>query len=79
MLARARRAGWEGIIAKRTDARYRPGARSDDWLKLKLQFRAEFRYDGSNETVYLGDIDDAGDQEFLDAQYTIAAAVAYMF
>jgi len=45
----------------------------------KLQFRAEFRYDGSNETVYLGDIDDAGDQEFLDAQYTIAAAVAYMF
>jgi bifunctional non-homologous end joining protein LigD len=42
MLARARRAGWEGIIAKRTGATYQPGARSGDWLKLKLQFRAEF-------------------------------------
>ena len=49
MLARARRAGWEGIIAKRTDARYRPGARSEDWLKLKLQFRAEFVVGGFTE------------------------------
>ncbi|MFL5619721.1 MAG: non-homologous end-joining DNA ligase [Gemmatimonadaceae bacterium] len=49
MLARARRAGWEGIIAKRTDARYQPGARSDDWLKLKLQFRAEFVVGGFTE------------------------------
>lgn len=49
MLARARRAGWEGIIAKRTEARYQPGARSDDWLKLKLQFRAEFVVGGYTE------------------------------
>ena len=49
MLARARRAGWEGIIAKRTDARYQPGARSDDWRKLKLQFRAEFVVGGYTE------------------------------
>jgi bifunctional non-homologous end joining protein LigD len=49
MLARARRAGWEGIIAKRTDAPYRPGARSDAWLKLKLQFRAEFVVGGYTE------------------------------
>ncbi|HEU4721044.1 MAG TPA: non-homologous end-joining DNA ligase [Gemmatimonadaceae bacterium] len=49
MLARARRAGWEGIIAKRTDARYSPGARSDGWLKLKLQFRAEFVVGGFTE------------------------------
>jgi bifunctional non-homologous end joining protein LigD len=49
MLARARRAGWEGIIAKRTSARYQPGARSDDWLKLKLQFRAEFVVGGFTE------------------------------
>jgi bifunctional non-homologous end joining protein LigD len=49
MLARARRTGWEGIIAKRTDARYQPGARSDDWLKLKLQFRAEFVVGGFTE------------------------------
>ena len=34
-------ADWKAI-AKRTSALYRPGARSDDWLKLKLQFRAEF-------------------------------------
>jgi bifunctional non-homologous end joining protein LigD len=49
MLARGRRAGWEGIIAKRTEARYRPGTRSDDWLKLKLQFRAEFVVGGFTE------------------------------
>jgi bifunctional non-homologous end joining protein LigD len=49
MLARARRAGWEGIIAKRTDAPYQPGTRSDDWLKLKLQFRAEFVVGGYTE------------------------------
>lgn len=58
MLARARRAGWEGIIAKRMEARYRPGARSDDWLKLKLQFRAEFVVGGftepRNSRPYLG-------------------------
>ena len=49
MLTRARRAGWEGIIAKRMDARYRPGERSEDWLKLKLQFRAEFVVGGFTE------------------------------
>jgi bifunctional non-homologous end joining protein LigD len=58
MLARARRAGWEGIIAKRMEALYRPGARSDDWLKLKLQFRAEFVVGGftepRNSRPYLG-------------------------
>ncbi|HEV7994435.1 MAG TPA: non-homologous end-joining DNA ligase [Gemmatimonadaceae bacterium] len=49
MLARARRAGWEGIIAKRTSASYQPGSRSEDWLKLKLQFRAEFVVGGFTE------------------------------
>lgn len=49
MLAKARRAGWEGIIAKRTDARYHPGVRSNDWLKLKLLFRAEFVVGGFTE------------------------------
>jgi bifunctional non-homologous end joining protein LigD len=42
MIARARRGGWEGVIAKRIDAPYVPGARSTTWLKLKLQHRAEF-------------------------------------
>ena len=58
MLARARRAGWEGIIAKRIEARYQAGHRSDDWLKLKLQFRAEFVVGGftepRNSRPYLG-------------------------
>jgi bifunctional non-homologous end joining protein LigD len=27
--------GLEGLVAKRTDSPYRPGLRSDDWLKLK--------------------------------------------
>ena len=49
MLTRARRAGWEGIIAKRTDVKYQAGARSDDWLKLKLQYRAEFVVGGWTE------------------------------
>ncbi len=49
MLGRARRSGWEGIIAKRTDAHYQTGARSADWLKLKLQYRAEFVVGGFTE------------------------------
>ncbi len=42
MLKRATDKGWEGVIAKRTDARYTPGARSDAWLKLKIDFEQEF-------------------------------------
>lgn len=49
MLARARRAGWEGVIAKRMDAAYQPGIRSEAWLKLKLLFRAEFVIGGYTE------------------------------
>jgi bifunctional non-homologous end joining protein LigD len=69
MIARARRAGWEGIIAKRSAARYVPGARSRDWLKLKLQHRAEFVIGGFTEprrtrpslgAILLGYFDDAG-------------------
>jgi bifunctional non-homologous end joining protein LigD len=49
MLAKARRSGWEGILAKRIDVPYQPGVRSRDWLKLKLQFRAEFVVGGFTE------------------------------
>ena len=35
------RNGWEGLIAKRADAPYRPG-RSRDWLKLKCENGQEF-------------------------------------
>jgi bifunctional non-homologous end joining protein LigD len=32
----SRRLGLEGLVAKRPDSPYRPGARSEDWVKLKL-------------------------------------------
>jgi bifunctional non-homologous end joining protein LigD len=74
MLARARRAGWEGIIAKRIDARYQPGARSEAWLKLKLLFRAEFVVGGYTEprksrqhvgALLLGAYDKRGDLVYV--------------
>ena len=34
--------GWEGLIAKRAGAPYRPGRRSDDWLKFKCVHEQEF-------------------------------------
>jgi bifunctional non-homologous end joining protein LigD len=37
-----REAGVEGVIAKRRDSLYQPGARSSDWLKLKLERVQEF-------------------------------------
>jgi bifunctional non-homologous end joining protein LigD len=40
-LRQACRAGWEGLIAKRADAPYRPG-RSRDWLKFKCGHEQEF-------------------------------------
>ena len=49
MIARARKARWEGVIAKRNASPYVPGARSRDWLKLKLQHRAEFVIGGFTE------------------------------
>lgn len=49
MVQRASAAGWEGVIAKRTTSKYRPGSRSRDWLKLKLQYRAEFVVGGWTE------------------------------
>jgi bifunctional non-homologous end joining protein LigD len=42
MLDRARAEGWEGVMAKRTDAPYRPGVRSPAWQKLKIEHRQEF-------------------------------------
>ena len=49
MLEHARKQGWEGIIAKRIDSLYRPGERSRDWLKLKVEFRQEFVVGGYTE------------------------------
>jgi bifunctional non-homologous end joining protein LigD len=49
MIEKARREGWEGIIAKRIDSPYKPGNRSRDWLKLKIEFRQEFVVGGYTE------------------------------
>jgi bifunctional non-homologous end joining protein LigD len=49
MLEKARRQGWEGIIAKRVDSLYEPGSRSRNWLKLKIEFRQEFVVGGYTE------------------------------
>lgn len=40
LLEQACGSGWEGLIAKRAGAPYRPG-RSPDWLKLKCELRQE--------------------------------------
>ncbi len=42
LMERARRGGWEGIVAKRATSRYEPGVRSKHWLKLKLTPQEEF-------------------------------------
>src|SRR5262245_6372097 len=74
MIAKARAAGWEGVIAKRVAAPYTPGRRSDAWLKLKLQYRAEFVVGGYTEprrtrqhigAILLGYFDRAGDLRYV--------------
>ena len=69
MLEQARRHGWEGIMAKRADASYRPGVRTRDWLKLKIERRQEFVVGGWTEprnsrehfgALLLGYYNDAG-------------------
>jgi bifunctional non-homologous end joining protein LigD len=46
---RAVREGWEGLVAKRMDSTYRPGQRSDDWIKVKLEGSQEFVIGGWTE------------------------------
>jgi DNA ligase D-like protein (predicted ligase) len=41
--------GWEGLVAKRAEGRYRTGRRSPDWLKLKCSRGQEFVVGGFTE------------------------------
>jgi ATP-dependent DNA ligase len=69
MLEAARANMLEGIVAKRLDSPYLPGARSGDWLKIKLVLRQEFvvggwtnekGLDGGLGALQLGYYDAAG-------------------
>jgi bifunctional non-homologous end joining protein LigD len=46
---RAIESGWEGLIVKHADSRYRSGKRSPDWRKLKLVQEQEFVIGGWTE------------------------------
>jgi len=45
----ARARGWEGLVVKRLDSRYRAGHRSPDWRKLKITLEQEFLVGGWTE------------------------------
>jgi bifunctional non-homologous end joining protein LigD len=49
LLARARRLGWEGVIAKDAASVYEAGHRSHAWRKLKLEHSQEFVIGGYTE------------------------------
>ncbi len=49
LLARARRLGWEGVIAKDAASVYETGHRSHAWRKLKLEHSQEFVIGGYTE------------------------------
>jgi bifunctional non-homologous end joining protein LigD len=77
LVQRAKREGWEGIMAKRTGSRYRPGQRSPDWLKIKMENQQELVVGGWTEprksrshlgAILLGYYDENGD--FIYAGHT---------
>jgi bifunctional non-homologous end joining protein LigD len=68
--AAAKQNGLEGVVAKRLTSAYRPGARSNDWIKVKFGRRQEFVVGGwehgegvrANKigSLLLGTYDDGG-------------------
>ena len=46
---RALASGWEGLIAKHADSRYKSGKRTPDWRKLKIVHEQEFVIGGWTE------------------------------
>jgi bifunctional non-homologous end joining protein LigD len=74
LMERARRGGWEGIVAKRASSRYEPGARSKSWLKIKLTPQEEFVIGGWTDptnparrlgAVLLGEYDADGSLRYV--------------
>jgi bifunctional non-homologous end joining protein LigD len=58
LYAQALARGWEGLVAKHLDSRYKSGKRTPDWRKLKITLRQEFVVGGwtepRNSRGYLG-------------------------
>lgn len=50
LCGRAVAQGWEGLIAKRADSRYRSGRRTPDWCKLRIHRAQEFVIGGWTES-----------------------------
>lgn len=49
LYAQAMASGWEGLIAKHIDSRYKSGKRTPDWRKLKIVHEQEFVIGGWTE------------------------------
>ena len=74
LMERARRGGWEGIMAKRAGSAYAPGVRSKSWLKIKLTPQEEFVIGGWTDptnaarrlgAVLLGEYDADGSLRYV--------------
>jgi bifunctional non-homologous end joining protein LigD len=50
--------GWEGVVAKRLDSRYRPAARDGSWLKAKHPHARDLQIDRSEWTQRRGAFND---------------------
>ena len=53
LIAEIKKAGLEGIVAKRKDSLYQPRTRSSDWLKLKVSYSQEFVIGGYKPAGHL--------------------------
>lgn len=41
--------GWEGLVVRQAESKYRPGIRSNDWIKIKIYIDAEYPIVGLSE------------------------------
>lgn len=42
-------AGWEGLVIRNANSKYKPGARNNDWIKIKVYIDAEYPIVGWKE------------------------------
>ena len=41
--------GWEGLVVRQAKSKYKPGSRSNDWVKIKIYIDAEYPIVGLSE------------------------------